>query len=133
MYQKILNAQLTFPSSMSEDAKSLLEGLLTRDADARLGGKSLKKHPFFDKIDWDKLERKEIEAPWKPPVETNTDTTQIDEFFKAEKPEYSLVDGSLLDDLDDEDKDIFAGFTYAGTTLLDDKDSEDEVDSEEES
>lgn len=117
---------------MSEEAKSLLEGLLTRDADSRLGGKAIKKHPFFAKIDWDKLDSKEIEAPWKPPVETMTDTTQIDEFFKAEKPEYSLVDGSLLDDLDDEDKDIFAGFTYAGATLLDDKNSDD-VDSDEES
>lgn len=123
MYQKILNAQLTFPSSMSSQAQSLLEGLLTRDSEARLSGDGVKKHPFFKGINWDDLEAKKIDAPWKPPVETLTDTTQIDDFFKSEKPIHSVVDGSLLDDLDDDDKDIFAGFTFAGGTVLDGNDS----------
>lgn len=130
MYQKILNAQLSFPSSMSEEAQSLLEGLLTRDPEERLGGEAIKKHPFFAKIDWKKLEAKEIEAPWKPPVNNLVDTTQIDEVFKSEKPMHSVVDGSILDDLDEEDKDIFAGFTFAGGTVLDEKNDDNSSDND---
>lgn len=86
MYQKILNAQLTFPSYMSEDAKNLLEGLLTRDPEKRLAGEAVRKHPFFKDIDWEKLDRKEIEPIWKPPVKDDRDTTQIDDYFTQEKP-----------------------------------------------
>lgn len=44
--------------------------LLTRDVDQRLGSgpdgsENVKKHPFFASIDWEKLERKEVEPPFK--------------------------------------------------------------------
>lgn len=120
MYQKILSAPLTFPGSMSDSARSLLEGFLTRDPEKRLGGDAVREHPFFKDLDWDAMERREIEAPWKPPVRDLTDTTQIDEYFTAEKPTDSAPEGSLLDALDDDDKDIFEGFTFAGKTVLDD-------------
>jgi len=58
MYQKILEGPLRFPEGMSEDAMDLLEGLLERDPDERLNGEDLKEHPFFDDVDWDKLETK---------------------------------------------------------------------------
>jgi serum/glucocorticoid-regulated kinase 2 len=114
MYQKILNAQLTFPQSMSDDARSLLEGLLTRDPAKRLGGEAIRKHPFFKGLDWEKLEARDIEAPWKPPVKNDTDITQIDEYFTQERPSDSPVEGALMDELDDDDKDMFEGFTFAG-------------------
>ena len=45
------------------EAKSLLQGLLERDPIKRLGSteddaNELKRHPFFAKIDWDKLMKK---------------------------------------------------------------------------
>lgn len=120
MYQKILNAQLTFPASMSDEARSLLEGFLTRDPEKRLGGGDVRKHPFFKTLDWDLMDKREIEPTWKPPVRDLTDTTQIDEYFTGEKPTDSNPDPSLLDELDDDDKDIFEGFTFAGKTVLDD-------------
>lgn len=111
MYQKILNAQLTFPSTVSNDAKSLLEGLLERDVDKRLGGDSVKSHPFFSSLDWKSLEEKKIKVPWVPPVRDKNDITQIDDYFTNERPADSLVDNNLMDD---EDKDVFSGFTFAG-------------------
>jgi len=138
MYQKILNAQLTFPSSMSEEARSLLEGLLTRDPEKRLAGDAVRKHPFFKGLDWDALNKKEIDPSWKPPVKDDKDTTQIDDYFTNEKPADSPGEGhvagrldtpcscltfvvpfsgGLLDDLDEADKDIFEGFTFQGTNL----------------
>lgn len=113
MYQKILNAPLVFPSTMSTEAKLLLEGLLDRDSDTRLAGEAVKSHPFFAGLDWSELDARQIKPIFIPPVRDIMDTTQIDEYFTAERPTDSQVD-SLMADLTDEDKDIFFGFTFAG-------------------
>jgi hypothetical protein len=86
MYQKILNGELRFPSYVSADAQSLLEGLLTRDVEKRLGsgatgGENVKKHPFFKSIDWEKLESKTLDPPFKPKVKSTTDISQVRSFF----------------------------------------------------
>lgn len=118
MYQKILSSELTFPSYISEDAQDLLEGLLTRDPDRRFGSEEVKEHPFFKDIDWDALNRKEIEPPWKPQVKDETDISQIDVYFTSEDAVDSYVDRGPLGGLDDDDKDMFKGFTYAGESEL---------------
>jgi len=121
MYQKILNGELRFPSHVSAEAKSLLEGLLTRDVEKRLGsgaegGKAIKNHPFFKDIDWDKLERREIEPPFKPKVKSETDTSQIDTVFTVEKPQDSLVENSLSDAIAKENN--FDGFTFVDPSAI---------------
>ncbi|KAH9991292.1 AGC/Akt protein kinase [Russula vinacea] len=45
------------------------DGLLTRDPAQRLGvngADEIKRHPFFDKIDWRRLAQKKIQPPFKP-------------------------------------------------------------------
>lgn len=113
-----MNSPLTFPSSMSPDAQSLIKGLLTRDPDQRLGGEAVKAHPFFSDIDWDKLEKREIPAPWCPPVGSITDVSQIDDNFKAEEAVDSIQAPGVLKDLDEDDMDVFKGFTFAGDKTL---------------
>jgi len=116
MYQKILNGELRFPSYVSPDAQSLLEGLLTRDVERRLGSgpdgsNNVKKHPFFKDIDFDKMERKELEAPFKPRVkDADKDTSQIDDCFKQEPVKDSVVENSLSETMMREND--FNGFTY---------------------
>merc|ERR1712137_696036 len=116
MYQKILNGELRFPDTMSPDACSLLEGLLTRDPAKRYGSdfSVIKNHPFFSGIDWGKLERKEIEPPFKPQVYGKEDTEQIDPEFTSEKAVDSLVESSALTG----DEANFDGFTYVGESAL---------------
>jgi len=123
MYQKILNGELRFPSYVSAEAKSLLEGLLTREVEKRLGsgpegGKAVKNHPFFKEIDFEKLEKKEIEAPFKPKVRNEYDTSQIDTVFTGEKPQDSLVENSLSDTIAKENN--FDGFTYVAPNNMED-------------
>jgi len=118
MYKKILSSELTFPSYISEDARDLLEGLLTRDPERRFKGEDVKEHPFFSDIDWDKLEKKLIEPPWKPTVKGEGDISQIDEYFTNEDAVDSYVERSPLNQLDDEDKGMFEGFTFAGESTL---------------
>lgn len=56
LFNNILTANLKIPKNISEEAKSLILGLLARNPDNRLGAKNgpqeIKAHPFFAKIDW---------------------------------------------------------------------------------
>lgn len=70
MYQFILKAPLKFPKFVSADAQSLLKGLLARDPKQRFGAKECKSHKFFEKIDWDLLEKKQIPTPFIPKAGT---------------------------------------------------------------
>ena len=84
--KKILHADIKCPEYFSPDAKSLCLGLLNRDKEQRIGSESrdatsIRRHPFFSKINWVKLEAKEIEPPWRPQIEEELDTSQFDPTF----------------------------------------------------
>ena len=56
---------------LSEDAISLLKGLLQKDPSKRLGVssiESLKQHSFFKSVDWQKALDKGYSPPFIPPV-----------------------------------------------------------------
>jgi len=119
MYQKILNGELRFPSFVSPDAQNLLEGFLTRDVEKRLGSgndgsDNVKKHPWFKSINWEKLDKKEIEPPFKPSVKNSNDTSQIDSQFTTEVPQDSLVEEGI-----DAKGANFDNFTYVPKSKLD--------------
>merc|ERR1712154_196682 len=69
--------------------KDLITKLLERDPKKRLGStdsdiKEIQRHPFFKNIDWDKLYKREIEAPYKPNVKGIDDTSNFDDMFLKE-------------------------------------------------
>eukprot|EP01101_Sappina_pedata_P002566 TRINITY_DN12798_c0_g1_i1.p1 TRINITY_DN12798_c0_g1~~TRINITY_DN12798_c0_g1_i1.p1 ORF type:complete len:395 (+),score=170.66 TRINITY_DN12798_c0_g1_i1:124-1308(+) len=109
MYQKILNGELRFPTHITPEAQSLLEGLLDRNIKTRVGDKDIKQHPFFAEIDWDKLDRKEIEPIFKPNVKSESDITEIDPVFTQETAVDSLVERSVILDSNEAN---FDGFSY---------------------
>jgi len=121
MYQKILKGELRFPTYISPESKSLLEGLLTREVDKRLGtrgGDEVKAHPWFKGLDWDALNRKEIDPPFKPKVKSEADISQIDPVFTQEKAIDSVVEGSALSDTAQGADGTFDGFTYVAESVL---------------
>jgi len=62
--------KLKFPSTLSADCRNLLEQLLERDVDKRLCHVAeLKKHPFFNSMDWDSLLNEEMKPPLKPTIQ----------------------------------------------------------------
>jgi len=118
MYQKILTGELRFPNFISDDAKSLLEQLLSRDPAQRLGSKGgdeVKAHQWFADIQWDKLLRKEIEPPFKPKVKSMDDTSQIDKQFTSEAPQDSLANQSILSESVQQ---TFTGFSYVAEAMI---------------
>jgi len=96
MYERITRAPLTFPKDMSEEAKSLLTGLLQRDPRERLGSNNgmmdFKDHPFFADIDWKALYEKKIPPPFIPQQsEGLMSTDNVDDEFKQEMPQDTPV------------------------------------------
>mmetsp|Transcript_23941 Transcript_23941/g.39982 ORF Transcript_23941/g.39982 Transcript_23941/m.39982 type:complete len:673 (+) Transcript_23941:161-2179(+) len=67
----ILFQEIPFPSFISPKAADLISKLLDVSDKTRLGSgpngaKDIRNHPFFNDIDWDLLEQKHIEPPFKP-------------------------------------------------------------------
>ncbi|XP_053375258.1 citron Rho-interacting kinase-like [Mercenaria mercenaria] len=128
-YSNIMNyeAFLKYPQStyISSSAKSLMDKLLT-DTDHRLEYHQIRKHAFFDKIDWDHI-RKET-APFVPHLESLDDTSNFEEFEKIKHP--PVLDDHTHD-REFSGKDLpFVGFTYAGRKSTDIKKSKNSIDIE---
>jgi len=99
MYEKILQNPLIFGDEISSKARSILTGLLIRDPTQRLGVNGadvIKRHTFFEKIDWKLLLQKKIQPPFKPSVSSPVDVSNFDTVFTAEAPLDSVVEGSQL-------------------------------------
>lgn len=67
LFDEILRKKLKYPSRLSSESRELMDGLLTRDPNKRLGcGRNgrddIVKHAFFAGIDWDKLEKCEVSS-----------------------------------------------------------------------
>ncbi|KAK4979445.1 Serine/threonine-protein kinase [Elasticomyces elasticus] len=114
MYRKILAEPLHFPGPevVPPAARDLLQRLLDRDANKRLGvngAAEIKAHPFFHSIDWRKLLDRKYEPSFKPNVIDERDTANFDREFTSEKPQDSYVDGPMLSQTMQQQ---FAGWSY---------------------
>ncbi|CAN6628283.1 serine/threonine-protein kinase Ypk1p [Trichomonascus vanleenenianus] len=119
MYRKILQEPLRFPEDMDREARSLLTGLLNRDPEKRLGingAADIKAHPFFAQIDWKRLMAKKYAAPFKPAVESATDTSNFDQEFTSEEPTDSVVDKDFY--LSESVQQQFGGWTFTNDSRL---------------
>ena len=84
--------------SFTDEATSLLIGLLKRNPKDRLGQNGVdevKRHIFFDGMDWEALKERRIKAPFVPEIQDDLDLSNIDKMFTNEKaqetPEVSLL------------------------------------------
>ena len=118
--QNIVKQKLSLPYFLSPDAKDLLTRLLRKEPNKRLGAKGkpdvaiMKKHRFFRKIDWVKLEKRELEPPIRPLI---TDP-ELAENFSTEftnlgvSPIMERFTGGLSS------TDPFGGFSYVASSSL---------------
>lgn len=68
LFANILNNPLGMPADLTPLAEDLLNKLLEKDPDRRLGttggADEIMKHPWFNKVDWTKVAKKEYKAPY---------------------------------------------------------------------
>lgn len=124
LFELILMDEVRFPKSISEDAKSLLGGLLVKDPLSRLGGgpedaEAVKSHAFFASINWTDLEKKRITPPFKPQVVSDTDTRYFDSEFTGESVELTPPDRAPgpINTINEEDE-PFNEFSYQGANSV---------------
>ncbi|KAI1505596.1 Pkinase-domain-containing protein [Biscogniauxia marginata] len=86
IYENILRGKVKYPAYVHPDAQDLLERLITPDLTKRLGNlyggpQDVKGHPWFAEVTWDRLSRKDIDAPYTPPVKAGAgDASQFDRY-----------------------------------------------------
>ena len=124
MCEQILKSDLAFPAACtaSAEARDLIRGLLMRDPAQRLGSRAggvdeIKRHAFFRGLDWEALERREIEPPFKPTVASETDITNFDSTFTSEPAELTPPDPSELSDAAAQGGDEFSDFSFVNTCV----------------
>ncbi|ORE05185.1 kinase-like protein [Rhizopus microsporus var. microsporus] len=75
LYQKILECRVEWPEDMSPELKDLLQNLLTSDLEVRFTSKEIKKHAWFDSIDFEQVLKRKVKPPYVPKVKDDGDTT----------------------------------------------------------
>ncbi|KAJ2610155.1 hypothetical protein GGF44_006234, partial [Coemansia sp. RSA 1694] len=102
--KNIAKTKVNYPPYMTPDARDLIIRLLRKKPEQRLGyGASgidkIKKHRFFRKVDWERLERDHtsLTPPIVPVLNGDGDFSNFDVDFTSEQLPPSVVRGSLVD------------------------------------
>lgn len=91
IYDAILADEPLYPISMPRDSVSILQKLLTREPDQRLGSgptdaQEVMSQPFFRNINWDDIYHKKVAPPFLPSIKSATDTSNFDSEFTSVTP-----------------------------------------------
>ncbi|OOF99591.1 hypothetical protein ASPCADRAFT_203362 [Aspergillus carbonarius ITEM 5010] len=96
IYENILRGRVKYPPYLHPDAVDLLSQLITSDLTKRLGNlhggsDDVKNHPWFAEVTWDRLARKDIDAPYVPPIRGGQgDASQYDR-YPEETEQYGMA------------------------------------------
>lgn len=97
IYENILRGKVKYPPYLHDDAVDLLSQLITADLTKRLGNlhggpEDVKNHAWFAEVTWDRLARKDIDAPYIPPIRGGQgDASQYDKY--PEETEHYGIQG----------------------------------------
>ncbi|TLS26530.1 hypothetical protein PpBr36_04931 [Pyricularia pennisetigena] len=113
IYDAILADEPLYPIHMPRDSVSILQKLLTREPDQRLGSgptdaQEVMSQPFFRNIVWDDIYHKRVAPPFLPQIKSATDTSNFDSEFTSVTPVLTPVQSVLSQAMQEE----FRGFSY---------------------
>lgn len=100
IYDAILADEPLYPIHMPRDSVSILQKLLTREPELRLGSgptdaQEIMSHAFFRNINWDDVYHKRIPAPFIPQISNATDTSNFDTEFTSVTPVLTPVQSGM--------------------------------------
>lgn len=100
IYDAILADEPLYPIHMPRDSVSILQHLLTREPDQRLGSgptdaQEVMSQPFFRNVNWDDVYHKRVPAPFMPQITSATDTSNFDSEFTSVTPVLTPVQSGV--------------------------------------
>lgn len=121
--EKILKSKLSLPYYLSADAKDLLTRLLRKEPKKRLGFnmpkdlQTIRNHRFFRKINWKKLEARELEPPIIPLI---TDPELAENFAQdfTDLPLSPVLTKKFDDLIGEAHSNPFGGFSFVASESL---------------
>ena len=101
IYDAILADEPLYPIHMPRDSVSILQKLLTREPELRLGSgptdaQEIMSHAFFRNVDWDDVYNKRVVPPFTPTVKNRQDTSNFDSEFTSVTPVLTPVQSGKL-------------------------------------
>ena len=116
MYELISKVSLRIPSFLSPNAKDLMEKLLKRNPEERLGAgpedeDQIRAHAFFSDLDFDLLYQRKITPEFKPRIKGMLDSSNFDTEF-TDEPVVDSVAVASHKPRDPAESD-FSGFSFA--------------------
>jgi serine/threonine protein kinase len=113
VFNAILTDEPLFPIQMASEAVGLLQSLLEKNPQARLGSgprdaEEIMEHPYFGNINFDNILDLKVPPPYIPEVKTEEDVSFFDKDFTTEVPRLTPVNSVL----DSATQAQFRGFSY---------------------
>lgn len=101
IYDAILADEPLYPIHMPRDSVSILQKLLIREPDQRLGSgptdaQEVMSQPFFRNINWDDIYHKRVAPPFLPQIKSATDTSNFDSEFTSVTPVLTPVQSGMI-------------------------------------
>jgi hypothetical protein len=99
-YNTILQGRVKDPPYIHPDAQDLLSKLITADLTKRLGplvggSGDVMQHAWFAEVTWDRLQKKDIDAPYVPPVRGGAGDASLFDKYPEETEAYGATGEDL--------------------------------------
>ncbi|KAJ6658039.1 hypothetical protein lerEdw1_001698, partial [Lerista edwardsae] len=120
LFEAILNDEIIYPTCLPEDTVTILKAFMTKNPKMRLGCSALGGeaaillHPYFKELDWDLLNQRQIEPPFRPRIKSKEDVSNFDPEFLKEEPLLTPIEDRILSMLNQEE---FRNFSYTDPEL----------------
>ncbi|KAK9975023.1 hypothetical protein ABG768_023087 [Culter alburnus] len=116
VFDSIVNDEVRYPRFLSPESVSVVQKLLQKNPEKRLGAgdqdaNEVKKHRFFQGMDWEALLAKRVKPPFLPSIKAPADVSNFDEEFTRLKPVLTPPQTPFF--LTAEQQEFFADFDFS--------------------